>query len=110
MGAKERICGHRSERRICCPKERSSPSHPNSAFPFIGEFLGKEGVSGRIYQLDDTRLQVLPKFEGSRNLMLTLPDDDGSSTSGLKWIMIWCNKFGVNLGHAILDVGDDSGD
>ena len=29
--AKERICGHRSERRICCPKERSSPSHPNSA-------------------------------------------------------------------------------
>merc|ERR1712126_721119 len=32
-------------------------------------------------------------------------DDDGLKVSDLKWIMIWCNQVGVDLGHVILDNG-----
>merc|ERR1719516_590421 len=30
-------------------------------------------------------------------------DDGGLKVSDLKWIMIWCNQVGVDLGHVILD-------
>merc|ERR1712133_117717 len=32
-------------------------------------------------------------------------DDDGLKVSDLKWIMVWCNQVGVDLGHVILDNG-----
>merc|ERR1711915_1117924 len=195
--AKERVCGDKSQRMICCPKEL----HP---FKFLGEFTGNDEIGGEIYLLDkktlviknfkytgsapkayliggfkkfvpldsdtrpnlengqdvilqfpyegnaiskfdDPRLQDLGDdeftFDGKRNLLLTLPqkkaedkdekkkekrsvgyleergvgqskddgdnkdEDDGLNVSDLKWIMIWCNQAGVDLGHVILDNG-----
>merc|ERR1712105_31965 len=52
--AKERICGHPSQRKICCPKE----IHPDNPFKFIGEFVDKEDVGGQVYLLDEKTLVI----------------------------------------------------
>merc|ERR1711915_239 len=57
--AKERVCGDKSQRMICCPKEL----HP---FKFLGEFTGNDEIGGEIYLLDKKTLVIKNfKYTGS---------------------------------------------
>ena len=65
------------------------------SFPFSGEFS---------QHLEDGKSETIDRFDGQRDLLLTLPD--GINAFQLKWISVWCRDFGVNFGHAILQHHD----
>lgn len=145
---KERICGLKQERRICCPRNQEkenvkigsfqtklygvtgdvfimdSQSFLIRNFKYSGE--GPDGIitggfsgepnnnpdvifsfpfSGKFsLHLEDGKSETIDRFDGQRDLLLTLPD--GINAFQLKWISVWCRDFGVNFGHAILQHRD----
>ena len=65
---------------------------PDVVFPFP--------FPGGHYQFGDKRIEAWGEFDGSRDLILTLPEH--IEASELKWLSIWCRQFGVNFGQAFL--------
>jgi len=49
----------------------------------------------------DKTIPILGEFDGSEDVVLTLPP--GSSASKLRWISVWCRDYKVNFGHATLE-------
>lgn len=59
-------------------------------YPFEGKFFK--------YNADDA--PVLKRFDGSKDIKLTLPDD--LNVTDLKWFSVWCRQFSVNFGDLII--------
>ena len=65
---------------------------PDVVFPFP--------FPGQHYQFGDKRIAAWGAFDGSRDLVVTLPKE--VQVSELRWLSIWCRQFGVNFGQAFL--------
>ena len=66
---------------------------------------------GKWYDNGDQLAPILnQRFDGSQNdIVLTLPDD--IEVKDLKWISIWCRRFGQNFGYFIFqEQSDDEND
>ena len=63
---------------------------------------------GRFYEKDDQSAPLLKGlFDGSQaDIVLTMPED--VKVKDLKWISIWCRKFGISFGQFIFPVSDDT--
>jgi len=49
----------------------------------------------------DKNIPILGEFDGSSDVVLTLPP--GYSASNLRWLSVWCRDYKVNFGHATFD-------
>ena len=67
-------------------------SSPDVVFPFP--------FPGQHLEFDDERIEKYPGFDGSRDILLTLPDN--IEVSELRWLSVWCRQFGANFGEAFL--------
>jgi hypothetical protein len=54
---------------------------------------------GKFFAYDDDTAPVLKRFDGSKDVKLTLPDD--LKVTDLKWFSVWCRRFTVNFGDLI---------
>lgn len=61
-------------------------------FPYQEEPIG----------IDDERAVLVGSFDGSRDLLLTIPHDLGFDIHDLEWISMWSRDLVKNLGHADL--------
>ena len=55
---------------------------------------------GKFYDYRDSKVPVL-RATFSEDVVLTLPP--GLSSQDIKWISVWCRKFAVDFGHAVVD-------
>ena len=72
---------------------------------FIDFFVGKN--------YDKSDKKNAPKLEGlfdgsQDDIVLTLPDD--INVKDLKWISIWCRRFGISFGQFIFPASSDNVD
>merc|ERR1719394_2197761 len=112
---RERICGPKNLRKVCCPRSQDKVNE------LIGSFQQKlYGVNGDVYILDSQSFLIknfqytgegpdgvlTGRFDGQRDLIVTLPE--GTNTEQISWLSVWCRDFGVNFGHATLrkKIGD----
>ncbi|KAG1701742.1 Protein Skeletor, isoforms B/C [Nymphon striatum] len=66
---------------------------------FWGGTTTEPDGNGIIIRDERNSLDVLQPYR-NRDITITLPE--GLTVSNLKWISVWCRKFGVDFGHLIL--------
>jgi hypothetical protein len=54
--------------------------------------------NGVEYEYLDNNIPILPRFNGNKDIILTLPK--GITVNDLKWLSVWCRDYKVNFGHS----------
>eukprot|EP00092_Neocalanus_flemingeri_P033853 GFUD01036814.1.p1 GENE.GFUD01036814.1~~GFUD01036814.1.p1 ORF type:complete len:243 (-),score=55.08 GFUD01036814.1:35-682(-) len=54
---------------------------------------------GKHYSYEDESLPILGKFDGSEDIILSLPP--GKTVNQLKWLSVWCRAYKINFGHVM---------
>jgi len=60
-------------------------------------------VTPQVYRFDDPDIPILGRFDG-QDIDLRLPN--GIGVNDVKWISLYCRKFGIDFGHVKIGSGD----
>jgi hypothetical protein len=74
-----------------------SGSKPN-ARATNGDIVLAYPYNGADYEYLDSGIPILPRFNGDKEILLTLPK--GVRVADLKWLSVWCRDYKVNFGHS----------